>query len=161
MRHEPWLIKETNTVWRCDSHYRWVCALTAMPLSLALWHCGQSAGLAPCRPGLESGRGDYALPSLHSPLGTSVAALYAADGWRTSDGNAGLGLCRLSSVMLFKWKGSDEAWWFTELTTATCCSHMVRQNHASASFQAGQECDSCCVWVCVCDCAYIDRKSVV
>ena len=46
-----------------DRHYRWVCALTAMPSSLALWCCGQSACLAPCRPGFESRWGDHALPS--------------------------------------------------------------------------------------------------
>src|SRR4029434_3602396 len=35
-----------------------------MPLSRALWCGGQSACLAPCRPGFESGWGDHALPSL-------------------------------------------------------------------------------------------------
>ena len=45
-------------------HYTWVCALTAMPSSLALCRCGQSVCLAPCRPGFKSRWGDYALPSL-------------------------------------------------------------------------------------------------
>src|SRR4029434_373520 len=36
-----------------------------MSLSRALWCGGQSACLAPCRPGFESGWGDHALPSLH------------------------------------------------------------------------------------------------
>lgn len=26
---------------QCDGHYGWVCSWTAIPVSLALWHCGQ------------------------------------------------------------------------------------------------------------------------
>ena len=35
----------------CDCHYGSVCALTAIPMSLAVWHCGQGAGLVPVDPG--------------------------------------------------------------------------------------------------------------
>src|SRR4029434_2394178 len=39
-------------------------SLAATPWSRALWCGAQSACLAPCRPGFESGWGDHALPSL-------------------------------------------------------------------------------------------------
>ena len=48
-------------------------ALTAILMNLALWRCGQSAGLAPCRPGLKSGWGDYSLPSATNGVRSGMA----------------------------------------------------------------------------------------
>ena len=55
--------KDSDGVTMCRS-YTWVCALTAMPSSLAFCRCSQRAGLVPCRPGFKAGSGDCSLPSL-------------------------------------------------------------------------------------------------
>lgn len=56
-------------------HYGWVCALTALPTGLALWHCGQVACLAPRRPGFETGWGPCSRPSLTYGVRSGMATV--------------------------------------------------------------------------------------
>ena len=67
---EVWVYKE-RPVTECR-HYGWVCALTATPTSLALCHCGQGAGLVPCRPGFKAWARWLLSPFPTRPFATSL-----------------------------------------------------------------------------------------